>query len=114
MLKDMSKDLCKIKKKQYIKGYQGLIFEVVDEDQVIKSIKVKKDTEDKWLKKLKKISGKYDFLFNFPLKSKRCGHYNYYLFDRLDGDLIDLVGQMRENPVSEANSMLWRRPGLKS
>ena len=67
MLKDMSKDLCKIKKKQYIKGYQGLIFEVVDEDQVIKSIKVKKDT-----------------------------------------------GQMRENPVSEANSMLWRRPGLKS
>ena len=90
----MSKDLCKIKKKQYIKGYQGLIFEVVDEDQVIKSIKVKKDTEGKWLKKLKKISGKYDFLFNLPLKSKRCGHYNYYLFDRLDGDLLDLVGQV--------------------
>lgn len=90
----VKKDLCKTDKKVYAKGGQGLVF-LTDEGCIIKSIPVENDSEKYWLKRLNKtVGGRYRELFSLPHLIKRCGKYNYYLFDKMDGDLNLLIPEI--------------------
>lgn len=88
----MSKDICKLDKKFYKKsGGRGTIFITPDED-IIKSVPVEEDQEKKWFKILrKKVRYPYIRMINLPVVSKKCDEYNYYLFEKLDGDLDQLI-----------------------
>jgi len=89
-----NKDICKIPKekdKKTKQGKQSLVFTTEDGD-IIKSIFYKKDYEKEWLEKLKKRArGRIKYCFNLPIVQKRCREYNYYLFEKLDGDLDVLL-----------------------
>ena len=88
----MSKDICKVNKRRYKKAASPALIFITYDGDIIKSIPCSKDNEGKWLKKLNKdISSPERFLFNLPVVSKKCGNYNYYLFEKSDGDLDELL-----------------------
>jgi len=88
----MPKDICRIDKRKYKKAGSPAILFITQKGDIIKSIPLSKDNEGKWLRKLKKdLPSPECFLFNLPNVSKRCGNYNYYLFEKLDGDLDKLL-----------------------
>ena len=95
-----NKDICKIKKEKNKKtkqGKQSLVF-ITEDGDIIKSIFHKKDYEKKWLKKLEKRSrGRIKHCLNLPITQKKCGDYNYYLFEQLDGDLDVLLKKVSKN-----------------
>ena len=86
-------DICKIKKIVFKKqGYSGGRIYLTVNKKIIKSMPIKKDLEEKWLDKIKdNIDHNISILFNPYLEKKKCYKYTYYLFNKLDDDLIELL-----------------------
>ena len=103
----MPKDICKVNKRRYRKADSPALIFITHNENIIKSIPLPDDKEGKWLKMLKKgFSSPEKFLFNLPIVSKRCGNYNYYLFEKLDGDLDKLLKNEKLTIAIKKNILL--------